>query len=296
MCKMESTFLLNITQNHRLIFQAQFESHELPSSFKCSESIRRVIYRLLLYTGSSTSHNHQMQEYHRSSKKEDISTVSPIESLEFLSNLPNLETIPSLTCNERKEIVYATFKASASNFDEEIDNIDETSQICILMLSLWKTTSQPTECQVNAVLIGIVGLHIIKAPGSNKCVNIVKAVDKTNPHVLETFKKHFGKKFTQKYYMNDCTNKDLIHKVSQFQAIFLHTLHLNTLLLGPVSLPSPSVVLNSTFVYNMCHLLEKEEVHLKTIFPGKRSPLYCLVKKWQCAIDACVGPLAAGRN
>ncbi|XP_045216978.2 uncharacterized protein LOC123566724 [Mercenaria mercenaria] len=287
-CKMDCSFILNVAENHRLIFKAQAEMHELPSSFNCSEGIRRVIYRLVLDPEKQFKHKKQrsvIREYHRRSTER--SHVKPIERLQCIPELPCLETIPLLSDSERKNIVYATLGAMPALLDKEVD---ETSQILIIMLSLWKANSRASKCHLNSLIIGIFALHMFNPTGYVSCPDILDAIEATSRHSIDDFKKRMEKHFCKHDYLaRHGINKVFIHKVSQFQAVFLHTYHLNQLLLRSVRMPSPGVVLNSTFDYSMCHLLENN-VQPKNILCGEESSLYCLFKKWKNSIeDRCKG-------
>lgn len=307
-CEMNGSFLQNACVNHRVIFNCQIEMLRETSSYACSRNLRSFIYGIILSPlnqeeSEKESRDNSVVEYDRHGKGTKKFYVQPLNELTGVTEIPGLWKIPSLSEIDRKKLLYASFGINLESLDE---NLDEGSKLLILVLSFWVKNAQPkvTESHLSALLICIMALHMKelewlnmkKSLGftpfePNMYRDVVQACSSMSEKRIEIFKKYTDKHFSRPEHSAKIPRDNkVVHGYAQFQACYLDTNYLNQVLLSPVCIPSPSEVLNCTFMYNLCRDLESRahpDLHCADIL-SRGSPLHSLFLSWkQLVINLC---------
>ncbi|XP_045192281.2 protein asteroid homolog 1-like [Mercenaria mercenaria] len=307
-CELNGSFLQNVSINHRVILNCQVEILRETSSYACSRRLRSFIYGIVLSPLKSDdtekmNRDSSIVEYDRQGKDTKKFHVSPENSVSNVLEIPTLEKMPSLSKVERQKLLHAACNVSPVCLD---DKVDEASQSFIFVLSTWVKFAQPkvTESHLSALIIGVIALHMkeldwldmkkalgFKPYEPELFPDIVKACRAMPERKAEFFKKHTEKHFSRPEHSAKIPRDNkVVHGFAQFQTCFLDTHYLNQVLLNPVCMPSPSMILNCTFSYNLCRDLESrlhEELYCADIL-GRGSSLHTLFLSWkQAVIDLC---------
>lgn len=307
-CEMNGSFLQNVCVNHRVVFNCQVEMLREISSYTCSRNLRSVIYGIVLNplkcdASDKPSQNNNVVEFDRKGKNTKKFFVQPVDTLPGVSELPTLQTVPSLSEGDRRNILYAAFGVTSESLEK---NVDEASQLFTLVLRLWINNAEPkvSESHLSALLICVIALHLKqldwlamkKASGltpfePKMYPDIVKACTEMGKERIEAFKRYTEKHFKRPELSSKIPRDNkVVHGYAQFQACFLDTRYFNQVLMNPICIPSPSMILNCTFVYNLCRDLEGRpcpERFCADIL-GKDSPLHSLFLSWkQSVISLC---------
>jgi hypothetical protein len=264
-CDINSKFLLNIAINKRFVFKGQIEDRRNPPSFASSRGIRRVIYEILV--GQSPKKERNIKEYHR--VKHNVSNVNPLTSLPDFPTLPHIAEIETLDTPTRKSLLFAVFGDMVEILPEELD---ETSRIIILMLSLWKRNSKASVDQLKAFVISIFTMQICTADDPNE-IEILSVRGATEIGTFVKFRTDMRQHLIERMDLNK-NDIDFLHKNAQFQAIYKEMQFLNQLLLKPVFLPDPERFLQSTLVRNVFLFMTMDKNPLESFFCGQTSLLF----------------------
>jgi hypothetical protein len=251
------------------MFKSQIENHRKPPSFACSKGIRRVIYEILV--GQNPQGERRIKEHHRASH--NVSYVNPLTSLPHFPTLPHISEIETLDTPTRKSLLFEVFGDMVEILPEEMD---ETSRIIILMLSLWKRNSEASVDQLKAFVISIFTMQICTANDPNE-IEVLSVREATQIETFVEFRTNMEKHFEEHMNKNDV---DVLHKNAQFQAIYKEMQFLNQLLLKPVCLPDPERFLQSTLICNVYLRMTMDRDPLKSFFCGKKSLLFELFEDW----------------
>jgi hypothetical protein len=176
------------------------------------------------------------------------------------------------------------------------EQMSDPSQLMIFIIIHWFNHSQPevSEAHLSALIIGIIVLHARALQPENKedplqfspsapvlFQEIENAIKSMNEGQVNRFKGRMAGYFEES---NGRIDDKIVHSFAQFQSTLLHTLILNQLLQNTVTIPSPSVILNCTFVYNICRKLKEQNTrmdnYLRMMF-GMNSPLHRLFHSWK---------------
>jgi hypothetical protein len=308
-CEMNGSFLQNAIVNHRVILNCQVEILRETSSYAVSRKLRSFIYKIILSSQTNDVPGKTYQdicvvEYDRQGKETKKFLVKPVDSLlALVPEIPLLEEIPDLSRIERRNMLYAAFDVDESCFDE---TFQESTQLLLLVLSMWVKFAQPkvTESHLSALIISVIALHMKELEWLNMkkslgykpyepdlYIDIVNACSTLPSKKAEFFKKHIEKHFSRPEHSAKIPRDNkVVHGFAQFQTCFLYTMYLNQVLLKPVCMPSPSMILNCTFVYNLCRDLEgrlHSELFCADIL-GRGSSLHTLFLSWkQKVIELC---------
>ncbi|XP_052767012.1 protein asteroid homolog 1-like [Mya arenaria] len=299
-CEM-ATFLQNVAVNHRVIFNCQIEHLANPSTYECSQHIRSVLYGLIT--------QFKRPKYTRYERKtfltNDIRKFC-IEENDRLENemmkvriRPTFRNVPGITGEENQKFIFGTLGLNS----ELVDSLtaDPCTKFLIGVLRFWWTHADPkiTENYLSSAVIGFISLHshffqdMKCSPDVGKTVklpclvpSIVKAIEGQGKTRMNQFaseiKKHKDKSTDQASRDNE--EITIIHGFSQLQTCYLSALYLNQALMSPVDLPSPGVLFNFTFMFNVCKSLETlQNNDFSDMFPLE-SPLHDLFKSWKTAV------------
>ncbi|XP_060596042.1 protein asteroid homolog 1-like [Ruditapes philippinarum] len=271
-CDINSKFLLNIAINKRYLFKSQIEDHRNPPSFACSKGIRRVIYEILVGQNPKKEQR-KIKEYHR--VKTNVSNVNPLKKLPHFPKLPHITDIGILNKHSRKTLLFAIFGDMVEILPEEMD---ETSSIIILMLSLWQRNSKASVDQLKAFVISIFTMQICTADDPNE-IEILSVREATVIGTFEKFSTNMKIHFIERMDLNE-NIVNVLHKNAQFQSIYKEMQVLNQLLLKPVYLPNPERFLQSTLVCKVFLFLTRDNGKPEEVFCKKTSRLFVLFEYW----------------
>jgi hypothetical protein len=269
-CDINSKFLLNIAINKRYLFKSQIEDHSNPPSFACSKGIRRVIYEILV--DQNPQGKRRIKEHHRA--RHNVSYVDPLHRLPDFPNLPHISEIETLDIPTRKSLLFAVFGDMVEILPEEMD---DTSRIIILMLSLWQRNSEASVDQLKTFVISIFTMQICTADDPNE-IEILSIREATEMGKFKEFKTDMKQHFMERMDLNK-NDVDLLHKNAQFQAIYKEMQFLNQLLLKPVCLPDPERFLQSTLVCKVFLRMRMDRDPVESFICGQTS-LILLFKDW----------------
>jgi len=303
-CSINGLFLQNVAVNHRVIFNCQVENIRETSTFAISRDIRSVIYGIVTNMDTKAdsfkdSRKNCVEEYDRIIKDTKKVYVRPKKRLSFrdtVYNVPSLDSLTGIGKNERKELLFSVLGLSSC---EDNDKMDDAGLMFTGILAYWIKHAQPkvTESHLSAVLLCMIWLHVRatqwldskRSFGSDPVTpkffkNIVCAIEETSEKAIENFLKHMEKNRTKPDHSSKNPHEiKVIHGFAHFQVCYLDAVLLNQVLLSPVTFPSPSVILNCMFVYNLCKDLEtrsKPESYIEEILT-RQSPLLTLFASWK---------------
>ena len=308
-CEMNGSFLQNVVINRRVILNCQVEILRETSSYAASRKLRSYLYKIILSSqadnaGEEPSQDVAVVEYDRQGKNTKKFHVEPLNILpDEVAEMPAMEKIPSMSRLERRNILFASFDMGVSCYE---DSMKESTHLLLLVLSMWVKCAQPkvTESHLSALIIGVFALHLkelewlkmkkslgFKPYKPELYQDIVDAFTALSDKRAEFFKKHLEKYFSRPAHsVKIPRDNKIVHGYAQFQACFLDTLYLNQVLLKPVCIPSPSMILNCTVVYNLCRDLEgrlHSELFCADLL-GRGSPLHDIFLSWkQKVIELC---------
>lgn len=269
-CEINGSFLQNASVVHRIMFNCQIEILREPSTYACSRDIRACIYGIIFGTAdlSNELNRHNcVEEYDRYGINTKKFYVKPVRSLPNISHFPSIGDISSLLVEDRKNILYAALGMPLSNVMPEYLQ-DDSSAVLALTMNVWIRNAQPkvSENHLNSLIMCIIILHIKALDWVNmkKSQGLIPLVPDLYSDIVTAYesmeedKVTFLMKRMEKYFVRPDQSKKnprqnkIIHGFSQYQCCYVDTLYLNQVLKLPVCIPSPSVILNNTFVYNLC--------------------------------------------
>ncbi|XP_052765851.1 protein asteroid homolog 1-like [Mya arenaria] len=290
-CKMAGSFMQNVAVNHRVIFDCQIEHLAEPSTYVCSRYIRSVLYGLTTSFIRPKSKNSKVktddlvdlkgtrksciEESDRQKADRMKVYIKPTTEVFYGSQslkVPSLQNVPEKPVEERLNIMFGTLGLN-SELTEFISS-DPCTTFLIGVLRFWWTNAEPkvTENHLIAAIIGLILLHaevfvevMKRNPDASETVNLPCLV----PSIVNAIKTQGNDRvieFASKMSLHRNTPTDqaswgsketkIIHGFSQLQTCYKSALHLNQALMSPVDLPSPGVLFNCTFMYNVCRSLD----------------------------------------
>ncbi|WAR18553.1 ASTE1-like protein [Mya arenaria] len=319
-CKI-ATFLQNVAVNHRVIFDCQIEHLAEPSTYACSRYIRSVLYGLKTSFIRTKPKDSKVKadnlEDLKGTRKSCIEEsdrqkgdrvkvyIKPTTEVFYGSQslkVPSLQNVPDRTTEERLNIMYGTLGLN-SELTETISS-DPCTTFLIGVLRFWWTNAEPkvTENHLSAAVIGLIFLHaevivevMKKNSDASETVNlpglvssIVNAIENQgNTQVIEFASKMAIHRNTPTDQASWGINETkIIHGFSQLQTCFLSALYLNHAMMSPVDLPSPGVLFNFTFMYNVCRNLGTSEITDCSEMFHLESSLYALFTLWKTAVKS----------
>ncbi|WAR11888.1 ASTE1-like protein [Mya arenaria] len=306
-CEITGFFLQNVVVNHRVIFNCQIEILRELSTYACSRDFRSVIYGVTMNSkrkeneAFKDSRKNSIEEYDRDIKNTKKYYVRPQTSVindATVQSLPSISQVPELNQSERKNILFGALGFNMSTIDVENDS----SLTLLGILSYWIGHAQPqvTESHLWSVILSVFVLHIralqwledkrgfgLQPVVPEMFSDVVKAIENASDKEIDNFMKHMEKNRSKPDHSSKNPQEmRVIHGFSQFQACLVDVIYLNQVLLSPVVIPSPGVILNCTFVYNLCRDLEtrpKPDFYSEEILT-KESPLHRLFLLWKDSV------------
>ena len=303
-CEIHS-LVQNIAVLHRIILLCQVEMLSEISTFRCSERLRKVTYGMILQSGSSTetegSHDNCVEEYDRDQKNTKKMYIAPAESIPQFGTLPPLADIPELSVDDRQLLLLSALSLSKEDYATCKESGLQSDLILLIgVLSYWINNANPqvTTAHLDSLIVSLVILHVkvLEWIEQRKLLGLEFLEPNLYPQITETFYKSNDKqiqrlgKNLEKYFVKpnhsakNPRDNAVVHGFSQFQACMQDTIHLNQLLLCPFSPPQPSLIINSTFMYNLCREMQvrPSPALFLTVMLDKNSPLcqlFDLLKK-----------------
>ncbi|KAL4235309.1 Protein asteroid 1 [Mactra antiquata] len=292
-CCINGSVIQNACVLHRVILNCQIEILKETSTYACSRHIRACIYGILFGSDDvrdGANRQNCVAEYDREGINTKKFYVKPIRNIDNLPAIANIDVIPSMATDDRKKYLLGCLGMNLS-LNVDMDSMHESSIVLALTLGVWVKHAQPkvTENHLKSLLICIIVLHIKaldwvkmkQSQGVSPYIpimyqDIFTAYKSTEESQLSSVMKRLEKHFARpEHTPRNPRDNRIIHGFSQYQSCYLDTLYLNQVLLLPVSIPSPSLILNSTFAYNLCHDLDlrpKPDQYLVELL-SKDSPL-----------------------
>lgn len=269
-------YLMNIAAVHKVFHLTQIDCFELESSYACSLPLRQVLYGLVLSVNSKSKDLASVEEFDREGRNITRRFVEPMLSAAGYGELPQLDEIPTLTDQKRKDLFFRVFGVESMQ-----DQCPESLHGLFTVICFWLKNSKlkVNENLFRSFLLGIVLLKLLprtklssrKASEKlkflkNGCTvrsregigDILPGVDEQlSQDILCCVNKNFSKFFIRPTH-NHAKRFDfeLVYLVSQLQTCLLFARFLNRLLLEPCKNVEFHKTLNGTFLYNFTKELD----------------------------------------
>lgn len=261
-------FILNAISTHRVTLMCQVENISKLSSYFCSQSIRQIVYGLLLSEERSVNVEGKMskrthiEEIDRDIKNIKTTLVEPRTKLSQTIDLPSLSVIPELNHDQRRDLLVIAMDMQLSDlllFQEDLRLL--TSAVIV-----WLKKAEPrvSENHLKSLIVSLLWIRLkhdertLHAAASTECcLTLDDAIASTNKDQLYLCKSNL-RKYSTPPTENHKSPRDLsvIHGFAQLQTCILSTIHLNKVLLCPFQTPNPAMIFNGTFLYNFCRELD----------------------------------------
>lgn len=269
------TFFVNTTLLHRNILLSQIEDVREPSAYKCSQSLRQILYTILLapkgiqdieIKSQMESKSVCIEEYDRVGHNQSSSLIALCTTLPSGGQIPSLEEIKDLSLEKRGQIYLEALQCCSS----AVGIVPLLYRTIVPVIVFWLKNSVPK--------IGIQHLYglivsIIK-------LSVLSRIEKKNEDDIVGFEMVGGnrlrfadiefdikeckmaharlQKFSgqQKHCGRNKFDASRLHPYAQFQTCLLSSIYLNKLLIFPFPSINPAVIYNGSFIYSFVRDLQ----------------------------------------
>ncbi|XP_076297928.1 protein asteroid-like isoform X1 [Lasioglossum baleicum] len=273
-----SPSLINIIDQHAVIFPVQVEDVKRPTSSLIALKIVKVIYGLL---SSMVDHKRTYMKYVIRDKNMDLICN------ELEGTRTNLASVRELSIIERKDILDDTLGVKNMKCIDELLPEWKLYIACIKYWSDQEEIVKSDKCYAASIILCILyniccskkfskdesQVHDCKPNCSDEIlVEAYRNIDVKNcTTAVQYFTRH-SQEDKRSFYMRD-VNISIVHAFAQFQISLLYAMDLNSLLGFPYEQPFIADLFNGTFLHNLCTELQKHEdisVHISHVL--KDSP------------------------
>ncbi|KAL4237913.1 Protein asteroid 1 [Mactra antiquata] len=272
-CSIQSSFLQDAFLLHRVVFTCQWEDLELPSATFCSRYIRQVVYGIAVASAGEGNIDIHFVEHDRDGDRCWPFVVVPIREVKGFGMLPDIHTITDMSVEVRQRLFLACFGIKPAH----MENIEMTDAVVsvILCMSFWLKHAEPNvgEKHVDALLVGVIYLHMKSMVCEDKCKNMCASIRKAcidmGESALANIERDLFKKYDHRPYGDWDSN--IMHAFAQFHTCYKDILRLNKVLRNPFKSASAVVLLNNNFAYNLFLDLHLNGVRVENVLGNQRS-------------------------
>lgn len=267
-----SQFLVNVIVLHKVFLHPQIEDIASPSSYTCSNAIRKVIYGILVHhdVDGNMCQNEKclssVEEYDRKKKSLQKELVEPTFFLDGFGVLP---TINDVICLKKEVCQLILMKTLEIELDILLD-LPHEWQLVVGSFNYCLRKSKPhsTEAFVYALIINLIYYSLIKPNSCSKLVSKYTTTEKSEEVStnlsIESILTRISELEIQnvsnnlkKYLSKPTINHGnpllvyILHSYSQLQGCVLSAMSLNKLLGSCMKNPDLNRCFSGTLIYNL---------------------------------------------
>ena len=242
----------------------QMEDPNSPSSYDCSQTVRKVTYGILISYDVDDqcvlAACNRPTEFHRMNDKATHHQVNPIFELDGFGRVPSLADVPAMPEAERRRLILAALSVQEQQL-VPIADLPSDVQLLAAICRFWVRNARPSNQHVNALLLCVLKLRVITPLNNGQDSDVLHTwVRKgTNQRQIRSVNRNLIRSGRIPNALSRSADRaQLQHAFCQWQACVLDALHLNQLLQRPFDDPRPERCFNATLAYVYLNELRDE--------------------------------------